>query len=123
MNAVRLCLGTLTVLPLRPPSRVDRDTAGRAMLLAPLAGALLAVLAGGALWLLAGVLGYANFAPAMFGAITAVLGGLVLKGSNDSTMQQTRAALDAAEASRSELIGALSLHTVSDAPETARLLH
>jgi hypothetical protein len=81
------------------------------------------VLAAGALWLLAGVLGYANFAPAMFGAITAVLGGLVLKGSNDSTMQQTRAALDAAEASRSELIGALSLRTVSDAPETARLLH
>lgn len=43
MNAWRLALGTLTALPVRPPSTVDRTTAGRAMVLAPLAGAALAV--------------------------------------------------------------------------------
>jgi adenosylcobinamide-GDP ribazoletransferase len=43
VNAVRLAVGTLTVLPVRPPGSVDRRTAGRAMLLAPLVGVLLAV--------------------------------------------------------------------------------
>lgn len=42
MNALRLALGTLTVLPVRPPT-VDRAVAGRAMALAPLVGLLLAV--------------------------------------------------------------------------------
>lgn len=37
MNAWRLAVGTLTALPVRPPTRVDRSVAGRAMLLAPLA--------------------------------------------------------------------------------------
>lgn len=43
MDAVRLALGTFTVLPLRAPRRVDGVVAGRAMLLAPLVGLLLAV--------------------------------------------------------------------------------
>ena len=38
---LRLALTTLTVLPVRGPSRLDRATAGRAMLLAPLVGLLL----------------------------------------------------------------------------------
>lgn len=41
-DAVRLALGTLTVLPVRPPTHVDRRTAGRAMVLAPLVGLALA---------------------------------------------------------------------------------
>jgi len=45
VNALRLCLGTLTVLPVRPPGSVDRRTAGAAMALAPVAGVLLGVLA------------------------------------------------------------------------------
>ncbi|MGH3369748.1 MAG: hypothetical protein ACRDPR_07085, partial [Nocardioidaceae bacterium] len=45
-DAVRLALGTLTVLPTRPPAVVDREVAGRAMTLAPLVGAVLAVLSG-----------------------------------------------------------------------------
>lgn len=45
VNALRLCLGTLTVLPVRPPESVDRRTAGAAMALAPVAGVLLGVLA------------------------------------------------------------------------------
>lgn len=40
MNAVRMAVGTLTVLPVRAP-KVDRVTAGRAMVLAPAVGLLL----------------------------------------------------------------------------------
>lgn len=43
MNALRLLFGTLTILPVRPPSHVDRRVAGWAMALAPLAGLVLAV--------------------------------------------------------------------------------
>jgi adenosylcobinamide-GDP ribazoletransferase len=42
-DAVRLALGTLTVLPVRPPGTVDRRTAGSAMVLAPLVGLVLGV--------------------------------------------------------------------------------
>ncbi|RYP83113.1 adenosylcobinamide-GDP ribazoletransferase [Nocardioides guangzhouensis] len=42
-DALRLCLGTLTALRVPAPTSVDRRTAARAMLLAPLAGLLLAV--------------------------------------------------------------------------------
>jgi adenosylcobinamide-GDP ribazoletransferase len=34
-DALRLAVGTLTRIPIRPPRLVDRPTAGRAMLLAP----------------------------------------------------------------------------------------
>ncbi len=44
VNALRLAFGTLTVLPVRPPS-VDRGTAGRAMVLAPLVGLVLGLVA------------------------------------------------------------------------------
>jgi len=43
VNALRLMLGTLTVLRVAPPTSVDRRTAGGAMLLAPLGGLVLAV--------------------------------------------------------------------------------
>lgn len=52
MNALRLLFGTLTVLPVRPPSTVDRRTAGWAMTLAPLAGLVLAAVVGTPLALL-----------------------------------------------------------------------
>jgi adenosylcobinamide-GDP ribazoletransferase len=51
-DTARLAFGTLTVLPTRPPASVDRRVASRAMVLAPLVGAVLGVLAGGTLWLL-----------------------------------------------------------------------
>lgn len=44
-SAWRLAVGTLTVLPVRPPTVLDRRVAGRAMLLAPVAVLPLAVLA------------------------------------------------------------------------------
>lgn len=42
VNALRMALGTLTILPVRAPV-VDRATAGRGMVLAPLVGLLLAL--------------------------------------------------------------------------------
>lgn len=45
MRSLRLAVGLLTVIPVRPVTDVDRPTAGRAMLLAPVAVLPLAVLA------------------------------------------------------------------------------
>ncbi len=45
-DPMRLLFGTLTILPVHAPRAVDRDVAGRAMLLAPLAGLTLALLVG-----------------------------------------------------------------------------
>lgn len=44
-NALRLAVGTLTVVRVRPPSRITPRTAGRAMLLAPLVGLALGLVA------------------------------------------------------------------------------
>lgn len=46
----RLSVGTLTAVPVRPPSRIDRDVAGRAMLLAPLSTLPITLI-----WVLCGV--------------------------------------------------------------------
>jgi adenosylcobinamide-GDP ribazoletransferase len=46
----RLAVGTLTAIPVRPPKRVDRDTAGLAMVLAPLAVLPLGILVALILW-------------------------------------------------------------------------
>jgi adenosylcobinamide-GDP ribazoletransferase len=48
-DAVRLAVGTLTVLPVSPPRAVERRTAARAMALAPLVGLALAGLVAGPL--------------------------------------------------------------------------
>jgi adenosylcobinamide-GDP ribazoletransferase len=44
LDGLRLSVGTLTALPVPPPTRIDRQVAGRAMLAAPLAVAPLALL-------------------------------------------------------------------------------
>lgn len=51
VSAWRLSVGTLTVLPVRPPTEMSARVAGRAMLLAPLVVLPLALLAGAAGWL------------------------------------------------------------------------
>jgi hypothetical protein len=51
---------------------------------------------------------------AAIGAIAAVLGGIVSLGSNVSTLEQTVAAIGAAERIRSELIDGMDLRMVGD---------
>ena len=55
-------------------------------------------------------------AVAMLGSIALVLGGIVSLGSNISTLRQTNAAIQAAEALRSELIGGIDFKVVHDTP-------
>ena len=73
-------------------------------------------IAAGGIWLLAFTLGAIGFDPvAMIGAIAAIIGGTVVFGSNTSTSKQTVAAIKAAEALRSELIGKINLRMVGEA--------
>ena len=51
---------------------------------------------------------------AVLGSIAVVLGGIVSLGSNVSTLQQTMAAISAAEAARSDLIGRIELRVVGE---------
>ena len=68
----------------------------------------------GAVVLLTILLGAVRFDPAVMGAaIAAVLGGIVLAGSNGSTAREAAAQLATAEASRAALIGLIELRTVS----------
>jgi len=83
-DALRLAVGTLTVLPVRPPRSVERRTAALAMLLAPVAVLPLAAVAALVVWagaaavppLLTGVLAV--------GALALGSGGLHLDGLADS---------------------------------------
>jgi hypothetical protein len=74
-----------------------------------------AAIAGGAAWLLVMMLGpFGSNEVTAIGSIAAVLGGIVSLGSNSSTLQQTMAAISAAEARRSNLIGGIDLRVVGD---------
>jgi hypothetical protein len=76
-----------------------------------------AAIAGGVALLLVMMLGlFAANQTAALGSIAVVLGGIVSLGSNFSTLQQTTAAISAAEALRSDLISGLDLQTVRDSP-------
>lgn len=74
-----------------------------------------AIAGGGALLLvmMLGLFGSSNQAAAI-GSIAVVLGGIVSLGSNISTLRQTMAAMSAAEALRSDLIGRIDLRVVGD---------
>ncbi|MFT4263286.1 MAG: adenosylcobinamide-GDP ribazoletransferase [Nocardioides sp.] len=69
LDAWRLALGTLTVVPVRPPTTVDRATAGLSMLLAPLAALPL-----GLVVVAVGVGGHLLDAPPLLSAAIAVAG-------------------------------------------------
>ncbi len=72
-----------------------------------------ATIAGGVALLLVMMLGLFEPNPAAaIGSIAAVLGGIVSLGSNVSTSRQTIAAISAAEALRSDLIGRIDLRVV-----------
>jgi hypothetical protein len=51
----------------------------------------------------------------MISAISAVIGGTVVFGSNTSTSKQAAVAIKAAEALRAELIGKINLRVVGEA--------
>jgi hypothetical protein len=71
-------------------------------------------IAAGAVLLAVLVFGLIAFSPmAMVAAFAAVIGGIVLLGSNRSTSEQANAALQTAEAQRAALIGEIDLRVVS----------
>lgn len=67
----------------------------------------------GAIWILAYLIGAVGFVPAaMVGAIAAIIGGVVLYGSNASTAKQAAATMKDAERLRAELIDRVDPRTV-----------
>ena len=75
-------------------------------------------MAAGGILIFAVVLGTIRFDPvALVGGISAIIGGVVVFGSNTSTWKQTRAAIEDAEARRADLIGAIDLRLVSGKSE------
>jgi hypothetical protein len=74
-----------------------------------------AVIAGGVALLLFMILGsFGSNQVVGLGSIAVVLGGIVSLGSNVSTLQQTIAAMSAAEARRSDLISRIDLRVIGD---------
>ena len=74
-----------------------------------------AAIAGGVVLPLSMVLGlFGSNQVIAIGSIAVVLGGIVSLGSNVSTLQQTMAAMNSAEALRSDLIGRIDLRIVGD---------
>ena len=57
----------------------------------------------------------------LIGAIAAVVGGVVVYGSNSSTSKQTMAAMKDAEACKAELIGKIDLRTVGTGAKSVTL--
>jgi hypothetical protein len=83
------------------------ESARKLVLLAKIAMALAALLIVGAL------LGMLSLDPAvLIGAFGVAIGGVVVFGSNASTLEQAKAATRAAELRRSELIGHIDLRVV-----------
>ena len=73
-----------------------------------------AIAAGGIL-ILAIIIGAVGFDPTvLIGAIAAVIGGMVVFGSNTSTLKQTMTDMKAAETHRIELISRMDLKVVGD---------
>lgn len=72
-------------------------------------------IAGGAIWLLVATIGIIGFNPiAMMAAISGVIGGIVMYGSNTTTTQEVEAAIKESEAERIALIGSLHLRVVGE---------
>jgi hypothetical protein len=68
----------------------------------------------GAVWMLAYLVGAVGFVPAaMVGAIAAIIGGIVVFGSNSTTSKQTMAAMKDVEILRTRLIDRIDPRTVA----------
>jgi hypothetical protein len=71
------------------------------------------VIAAGVIGILAITAGAVQFDPTvLIGSIAAVVGGMVIVGSNMSTLKQSVTDMEAAEARRAELIGRMELKVV-----------
>lgn len=69
----------------------------------------------GAAWLVLTIIGLVPFVPTLlFASLAALIGGVVLAGSNSTTWKQTDDALAASEAMRRELIAQLDLRVIDD---------
>jgi hypothetical protein len=78
--------------------------------------ARIAVVAGAVL-LAAVLFGVITFDPRLLlAAMTAIIGGIVVWGSNSSTAKEAAAELAQTEADRAALIGGLDLHVVTERP-------
>jgi adenosylcobinamide-GDP ribazoletransferase len=116
VNALRLCLGTLTVLPVRPPRSVDRRTAGWAMVLAPVAGLVPGLVMLGLAWLLAGSSVPALVTAVLVVAVPAVLSrALHLDGLADTAdgLGSRRPAAEALDVMRHSDIGPFGVVTLT----------
>jgi hypothetical protein len=72
-------------------------------------------MAGGGIVLVALLFGAIRFDPAvMMAAVAALLGGIVVWGSNGSTAKEAANEMAKAEADRAALIGQLDLHVIAD---------
>ena len=114
-DALRLALGTLTALRVRPPGRVDGAVAGRAMVLAPGVGGLVGLLAGAVALAAAWVGGSALLAAAL--AVAALAGltrGMHLDGLADTAdgLGSGRAAEGALEVMRRSDVGPFGVATL-----------
>ena len=69
----------------------------------------------GVAWIVLTLFWLIPYLPGMvFGALAAVIGGIVLLGSNSTTWSETEAALAASEAMRAEWIGRRDMRLVGD---------
>ena len=76
-------------------------------------------IAAGAAWLVLTFVGLAPFMPTLFFAsLAAVIGGVVLLGSNSTTWKQTEAALAASETMRRDFIEQLDLRVIDGGVRT-----
>jgi len=74
-----------------------------------------AAIVAGAIWLLASTTGLIGYDPvALISAMAAVIGGVVVFGSNTSTSRQADARIKAAETRRAALIGRIDLDPVRE---------
>jgi hypothetical protein len=81
-------------------------------------------MAGGGIVLIAMLFDAIRFDPtAMAAAVAAVLGGIVVAGSNGSTAKEAGAELAAAESRRAALIGLIELRVVGDRTANGKIIH
>jgi hypothetical protein len=111
-NAARMADGDLRDQIARIEVDIDElaktlDGCRKAMLFSKVATAA------GGIWILANLLGAIRFdSVTLIGAIAAIIGGVVVFGSNWSTSKQTMAAMKAADIQRAELIDMIDLRPV-----------